>query len=233
MIEQKKGEIILVNKPYRWTSFDVVNKLRYLTGMKKVGHSGTLDPLATGLLVICTGAYTKTIDSIQGKEKEYFGSLVLGATTPCYDMEMDVNETFPTEHITENMILENCEKFRGKIQQIAPAHSAKKINGKRAYELAREGHEVIIQAKEVEIKEFEIIQIDLPRVDFRVVCSKGTYIRSLANDFGKTLGSGAYLSALLRSRIGEHKIEDAQNIDELILRYKKDPESTIKPKITS
>lgn len=229
MTETNKGEIILVNKPYRWTSFDVVNKLRYITGMKKVGHSGTLDPLATGLLVICTGVYTKTIDSIQGQEKEYFGSLVLGGTTPCYDMEMEVNETFPTEHITENMILENCEKFRGKIQQVAPSHSAKKINGKKAYELAREGKEVIIQPKEVEIKAFEIIKIEMPRIDFRVVCSKGTYIRSLANDFGKALGSGAYLSALLRSRIGEYKIENAQSIEELVLKYKKATDNIKRP----
>jgi tRNA pseudouridine55 synthase len=229
---QQKGEVILVNKPYRWTSFDVVSKLRGLTKMKKVGHSGTLDPLATGLLVICTGTYTRTIDLIQAKEKEYFGSLVLGATTPSYDLEMEINNTFPTDHITESMILENCEKFRGKIQQIAPAHSAKKINGKRAYELAREGKEVVIQPREVEIMEFEIIGIELPRVDFRVVCSKGTYIRSLADDFGRTLGSGAYLSALMRSRIGEYKIEDALSIDELILRYKSDSESATKPQIT-
>ncbi len=228
-MEEKKGEIILVNKPYRWTSFDVVSKIRNLSKMKKVGHSGTLDPLATGLLVICTGMYTKTIDTIQGKEKEYFGSLVLGATTPSYDLETEVDNRYPTEHITEKMILDNCSLFTGRIQQVAPAHSAKKINGKRAYELAREGLEVIIQPREVEITVFEIIKIEMPRVDFRVVCSKGTYIRSLAFDFGKSLGSGAYLSALLRSRIGEFKIEDAHTIDQLIDRYKGAANSEVTP----
>lgn len=227
MISPEKGEIILVNKPYRWTSFDVVHKIRNLSGIKKVGHSGTLDPLATGLLIICTGSFTKTIDQIQSQEKEYYGSMVLGATTPSYDLETEINQTFPTEHITESNIINNCKKYLGKIQQIAPAHSAIKINGKRAYELAREGLEVNIKSREVEIMEFEITKIEMPRIDFRVVCSKGTYIRSLVYDFGKDLNSGAYLSALMRSRIGNYKIENSQNIEELIVKYQNKRKETL------
>jgi tRNA pseudouridine55 synthase len=204
------SEIILINKPYRWTSFDVVKKIKYALGKKiKVGHAGTLDPLATGLLILCTGAMTKKISEIQDAEKEYEGSFFLGATTESYDLEREVNAGFKTEHITEELIRHTATEFIGEQMQIPPAHSAVKVKGKRAYELARKGQEVVIEAKKIEIKEFEITRIEMPLVYFRIVCSKGTYIRSLADDFGRKLNSGAYLSSLIRTRIGSYFLIDA------------------------
>jgi tRNA pseudouridine55 synthase len=211
----KAGEVFLLDKPYQWTSFNVVNSIRYqmsrVTGLKrnKVGHAGTLDPLATGLLIICTGKATKQIDNYQGQEKEYTGTFKLGATTPCFDREQEEDKQYATEHITEEMIREATQDFMGEISQIPPIFSAIKIKGKRAYNYARNDEEVIIKAKNVEIKEFEITNIRMPEVDFRVVCSKGTYIRSLARDFGEKLNSGAYLIALRRTKIGKYDVKDA------------------------
>lgn len=208
------GEVLLFDKPLRWTSFDLVKKVRNLVRIKKVGHAGTLDPLATGLMIICTGKMTKQIDTYQAQEKEYTGTIFLGATTPCYDLEKEPDQFFPTDHITEEMIRGAAVSLTGMISQVPPPHSAVKINGKRAYELSRKGQEPELKAREVEIKEFEITRIEMPRVDFRVVCSKGTYIRSLANDFGKILGSGAHLEKLCRTRIGDYKLENAMSVEE-------------------
>lgn len=211
----KAGEVFLLDKPYEWTSFHVVNSIRYqmsrVTGLKrnKVGHAGTLDPLATGLLIICTGKATKQIDSYQAQEKEYTGTLKLGATTPCFDLEKEEDHQYPTDHITEEMILEATKVFLGKIEQVPPIFSAIKIKGKRAYDYARKDEEVVIKPKNVEIKEFEITDIRMPEVDFRITCSKGTYIRSLARDFGQKLDSGAYLIALRRTKIGKYDVKDA------------------------
>jgi tRNA pseudouridine55 synthase len=212
------GELLLVNKPYEWTSFDVVGKLRnsFKPLKLKVGHAGTLDPLATGLLIICTGKMTKQIDTFQAEEKEYTGTMVLGATTPSYDMETAVEETFSTSNLTDEAIRNACEQFTGDIQQYPPAHSAIKIDGERLYEKARRGEEVELRLRSVTITSFEITRIALPEVDFRVVCSKGTYIRSLVNDFGKALNNGAYLSKLTRTRSGNFKLEDAWEVMDLV-----------------
>ena len=212
------GQLLLVNKPYKWTSFDVVGKLRnaFKPLKLKVGHAGTLDPLATGLLIICTGKMTKQIDTFQAQEKEYTGTLILGATTPSYDMETDVDQKFNITQITDEQIKAACEQFIGDIQQYPPAHSAIKIDGERLYEKARRGEEVEKRLRAVTIREFEITGIALPEVDFRVVCSKGTYIRSLVHDFGKALNNGAYLSKLRRTRSGDYKIEDAFEVMELV-----------------
>jgi tRNA pseudouridine55 synthase len=212
------GELLLVNKPYKWTSFDVVGKIRnsFKPLKLKVGHAGTLDPLATGLLIICTGKMTKQIDTFQAEEKEYTGTLILGATTPSYDMETEPDEKFDISHITDEQIKAACAQFIGDIQQYPPAHSAIKIDGERLYEKARRGEEVELRLRNVTITEFEITRIELPEVDFRVVCSKGTYIRSLVNDFGKTLNSGAYLSKLRRTRSGNYKVADAWEVMELV-----------------
>jgi tRNA pseudouridine55 synthase len=216
------SEVILVNKPYRWTSFDVVKKIKNALGKKiKIGHAGTLDPLATGLLILCTGSMTKKISEIQDAEKEYEGSFCLGATTESHDMEREVNARFETAHITEDLIHETAKEFLGEQMQTPPAHSAVKVKGRRAYELARKGEEVEIAAKKIEIKEFEITRIDMPQVYFRVVCSKGTYIRSLANDFGKRLNSGAYLSSLTRTRIGNYLLKDAVSPIDVIAKKSK------------
>lgn len=218
----QEGEILLVNKPLKWTSFDVVNYYRKLISKVlkirriKIGHAGTLDPLATGLLILCTGKFTKKIDQIQAKEKEYTGTFTLGATTPSYDKETEVDKTFPTENLSEAQILEATKQFIGTIEQIPPIFSAKKINGKRAYEYARKKDETIkMQAKTISIKEFEITKINIPFVDFRVLCGKGTYIRSLAYDFGKALNNGAYLSSLCRTKIGDYSLNNAYEIQEL------------------
>jgi len=212
------GELLLVNKPYKWTSFDVVGKIRnsFKPLKLKVGHAGTLDPLATGLLIICTGKMTKQIDTFQAEEKEYTGTLILGATTPSYDMETEPDEKFDISHITDEQIKATCAQFIGDIQQYPPAHSAIKIDGERLYEKARRGEEVELRLRNVTITEFEITRIELPEVDFRVVCSKGTYIRSLVNDFGKALNSGAYLSKLRRTRSGNYKVADAWEVMELV-----------------
>lgn len=211
------GQTLLIDKPLEWSSFQVVNKLRWLIRQQfdikkiKVGHAGTLDPLATGLLLICTGKFTKTINELQGQVKEYTGTITLGGTTPSYDLETEVDQTFATEHINEVLIHEATQQFLGKIDQFPPIFSALKKEGKRLYEYARNGEEVEIKSRQIEINEFEITTIDLDnlKVDFRVVCSKGTYIRSLAYDFGKALNSGAHLSALRRTKIGEYNVDNA------------------------
>lgn len=223
-----EGELLLVNKPYHWTSFDVVGKIRnsFKPLKLKVGHAGTLDPLATGLLVICTGKMTKQIDNFQAQEKEYTGTFVLGATTPSYDLETEVDQTFDISDLTPEAINEACKIFLGDIEQFPPAHSAVKVNGERLYEKARRGEEVELKSRKVSISEFELTRIELPEVDFRVVCSKGTYIRSLAFDFGKALNSGAYLSKLRRTRSGEFKVDEAFEVMELVnhIRGLKDKE---------
>lgn len=220
--DYKNGQILLIDKPLEWTSFQVVNKLRWHIRKHfnikkiKVGHAGTLDPLATGLLIICTGKQTKNINEYQGQIKEYTGTVVIGATTPSYDLETEINETFPTEHITEELLHKTTERFIGKIQQKPPIFSAIKKDGKRLYELARKGETTEIKAREVEINEFEITKIDLPNVEFRIVCSKGTYIRSIANDYGEALNSGAHLSVLRRTKIGDFSVDNAQSVDEFV-----------------
>lgn len=212
------GEVLLINKPYKWTSFDVVGKLRNsLKPLKiKVGHAGTLDPLATGLLIICTGKLTKQIDTFQAEEKEYTGTIVLGATTPSYDLETEVIPGPDVSHLAEETLKAHCQNFIGQISQFPPAHSAIKVDGERLYLKARRGEEVALKARQVNITEFELTRIELPEVDFRVVCSKGTYIRSLANDFGETLGVGAYLKKLRRTRSGTFKVDNAFEIMELV-----------------
>lgn len=216
--EFAEGQLLLVNKPYSWTSFDVVGKIRnsFKPLKLKVGHAGTLDPLATGLLIICTGKMTKQIDTFQAEEKEYTGTMVLGATTPSYDMETAPDNKFDISQLTEQQLRNNCEQFTGDIQQYPPAHSAIKIDGERLYEKARRGEEVELRLRNVTISEFELTRIELPEIDFRVVCSKGTYIRSLVNDFGATLNNGAYLSKLRRTRSGNYKVEDAWEVMELV-----------------
>lgn len=212
------GEMLLINKPYTWTSFDVVGKIRNsLKPLKlKVGHAGTLDPLATGLLIICTGKLTKKIDEFQAQEKEYTGTFTLGATTPSYDLETEVDQKFSTEHLEEEAIHAATAQFCGPIAQFPPPHSAIKIGGERIYLKARRGETVELKARQVEITAFEITRIALPEIDFRVVCSKGTYIRSLAHDFGKALGSGAYLSALCRTRSGDYSLKNAFEVSDLV-----------------
>jgi len=220
--DYKNGQILLIDKPLEWTSFQAVNKIRWHIrqhfGIKKikVGHAGTLDPLATGLLIICTGNQTKSISEYQGQIKEYTGTFTIGATTPSYDLESEVNETFPTDHITNELIHKTTNQFIGTIQQRPPIFSALKKDGKRLYELARKGETVDIPTREITINEFEITNIELPKIDFRVVCSKGTYIRSLAFDFGKTLNSGGHLSALRRTKIGNYSVDNATSIDDFI-----------------
>ena len=211
-----EGQILLIDKPLTWTSFQAVNKLKYILKREynlpkkfKIGHAGTLDPLATGLLIICTGKFTKRITEIQSQAKEYTGTITVGATTPSYDLETEVDATFPTEHITESVIKETVKQFLGEIDQKPPVFSAIKKDGKRLYEHARAGEEVEIAFRKTTIHEFEIIRIALPEIDFRVVCSKGTYIRSLAFDFGKALNSGAYLSVLRRTKIGNYSVTNA------------------------
>ena len=208
-LEAPKGEILLIDKPYGWSSFQAVKKVKWLLKAKKVGHAGTLDPLATGLLILCTEKKTKEIESIQGQEKEYTGTITVGATTPSYDMETEPNQTFPFDHITLELINETLPKFIGDISQIPPLFSAIKVDGKRAYTLARQGSAHELKSRIINIREFEITRIELPEIDFRVCCSKGTYIRTLAFDFGKALGSGAHLSALRRTKIGNYSVENA------------------------
>ena len=205
---------MLVDKPLEWTSFDVVRKIRNLLRIKKVGHAGTLDPLATGLLILCTGRFTKKINEYMAQEKEYTGDLTLGAVTPTYDLESKPENFKDISLITDDKIINAATQFTGEIMQVPPAHSAIKIDGKRVYELARQGKEVKIEPRKIVIKEFAITTIEMPVVSFRVVCSTGTYIRSLANDFGAALGCGAYLSSLCRTRIGESKLEDAMSMKE-------------------
>lgn len=212
----QEGQVLLIDKPLTWSSFQAVNKIKYtliknldLPKRFKIGHAGTLDPLASGLLIICTGKFTKRIPELQGQIKEYTGTITVGATTPSYDLETEINETFPTAHITPELIEQTKQQFIGEIEQFPPIFSALKKDGKRLYEHARAGEEVEIQARKIEISEFEITRIALPEIDFRVVCSKGTYIRSLAFDFGKALNSGGHLTALRRTKIGYFSVENA------------------------
>ncbi len=214
------GETLLIDKPYEWTSFDVVKKVRNAIRIKKVGHAGTLDPLATGLLILCTGKATKTINTLMGQEKEYTGTFTLGLTTPSFDKETQPDQTFDISGITEAAIHTATQPFIGEFEQTAPIYSALKVGGKPMYELARAGKKVEPKKRMVKIDIFEITRIALPEVDFRVVCSKGTYIRSLAHDFGKALNNGAYLTALRRTRIGNHRIEDAWELQELVAKIR-------------
>lgn len=218
--EFNEGKVLLINKPLRWTSFDVVNKLRYATRAKKVGHAGTLDPLATGLVILCTGKFTKRIDEFQAQEKEYTGTITLGATRPSYDMETEIDQEYSTEHITDDLIHDATAQFTGVIEQIPPSYSAIKVDGQRSYKAAREGKPIELKSRQVEITEFEITVIEMPHVHFRVVCSKGTYIRTLAYDFGRALNSGAYLSALCRTRIGEFLLKDAEEVADFVEKVK-------------
>ena len=218
----KDGQVLLIDKPLTWSSFQAVNKLRWHIKQRfkikkiKVGHAGTLDPLATGLLIICTGKQTKEIHTYQGQIKEYIGVFTLGATTPSYDLETEIDQIFSTEHITEELLKETTKQFVGDIQQKPPIFSAIKKDGKRLYELARKGETTEIKARTVTVSQFEITKIDLPNVEVKIVCSKGTYIRSLAYDFGKALNSGAHLSALRRTKIGNFSVENASSIEDFI-----------------
>jgi tRNA pseudouridine55 synthase len=209
-----EGKVLLIDKPLTWTSFDAVKKVRILTGISKVGHAGTLDPLATGLLIICTGKYTKKISEYMGMEKEYTGSFTLGAVTATYDLESAATNHKDISRLSEEMIKQATVSFTGKILQVPPIHSAIKKEGKPVYLAARKGEDVVLEPRPVTIFEFEITNIQLPKVAFRVVCSTGTYIRSLANDFGKQLGVGAYLSGLCRTRIGNFPLTDAQSLQQ-------------------
>lgn len=215
LIQLQEGSVILVDKPYRWTSFDVIHKLRKPV-QAKIGHAGTLDPLATGLLICCTGPFTKKITDYQMLPKEYTGIIHLGATTPTYDLESEPEDFKPFEHLTEKDLLEATKAFTGDILQMPPAHSAIRKDGKRAYELARAGKEVNLEARPVTIGEFELTKISLPEVHFRVTCSTGTYIRSLAQDYGQALGCGGYLQELCRTKIGNYKVEDAWSVEQWI-----------------
>ncbi|PQJ77044.1 tRNA pseudouridine(55) synthase TruB [Polaribacter glomeratus] len=222
----KNGQVLLIDKPLNWTSFQVVNKLRWEIKQRfnikniKVGHAGTLDPLATGLLIICTGKQTKEINIYQGQVKEYTGTITLGGTTPSYDLETEIDETFSIDHISDDLLKETTKQFIGDIQQKPPIFSAIKKDGKRLYELARKGETTEIKARTVTISQFEITNINLPNVDFKVTCSKGTYIRSLAFDFGNALNSGAHLSALRRTKIGSFSVDKGFSVDEFIENIK-------------
>ncbi len=220
------GELLLINKPYKWTSFDVVGKIRNsLKPLKlKVGHAGTLDPLATGLLIICTGKLTKQIDTFQAEQKEYTGTMILGASTPSFDMETEIDATFSIDDITTERIYKTTAPFTGDIEQYPPAHSAVKVNGERLYVKARLGEEVELRKRFVTVNEFEITRVELPEIDFRIVCSKGTYIRSLISDFGKHLNNAAYLSKLTRTRSGNFLLANAFEVADLVqhLREKRE-----------
>jgi len=209
------GEILLINKPLTWTSFDVVKKVRNILRIKKIGHAGTLDPLAEGLLILCTGKFTKKIEEIQAQEKEYTGHFTIGQTTPSFDLETEVDEEKEYTYVTEELIQATAKSFEGVIEQTPPLYSAVKINGERAYTLARRGDTAEIKAKQIHIKAFAITRIELPVVSFKVVCSKGTYIRSLARDFGIALGCGAHLSKLVRTRIGPYELEKALTMEDI------------------
>ena len=210
-----EGKVLLLDKPIGWTSFNMVQKVRHLTKVTKVGHAGTLDPLATGLLIICTGKFTKQINTYMGMTKEYTGTLVIGATTPTYDLESEPENFQPIDHITEEQIKAATKQFVGAILQMPPQHSAIKKDGKRLYESARQGVEVKVDPRPITIESFEITHIDLPKIDFKVVCSTGTYIRSLVKDFGDALGVGAYMSALRRTKIGAFNVDDAMQWENL------------------
>lgn len=217
-----EGEVLLIDKPLGWTSFDVVNKIRskikQTLNVKKikVGHAGTLDPLATGLLIICTGKFTKKIDSFQGLDKTYVGSMYVGATTPSFDKETEVNQTFDISNISKNKLIETLALFTGEIEQTPPVYSAVKVDGKRAFEYARADSEVKLKSRKVTITQFSLLNFDLPEIDFLVNCSKGTYIRSLVNDFGMAINNGAYMSSLRRTSIGDYSVNNAYSVDAII-----------------
>tara|TARA_B100001059_G_scaffold105936_1_gene105574 strand:+ start:1235 stop:1930 length:696 start_codon:yes stop_codon:yes gene_type:complete len=225
--EFKEGKLLLIDKPLKWTSFQVVNKLRWQIKKTfdikkiKVGHAGTLDPLATGLLLVCTGKMTKQIQELQDQKKVYSGTITLGSTTPSYDLETDINQKFSTNHICENILRETTKQFIGEIEQYPPLYSAIKKDGKRLYEYARLGQDIDIKPRKIFIESFNISNFQNQKVDFEVQCGKGTYIRSLANDFGKALNSGAHLSSLRRTKIGDFSINDAIEIDEFVEGLKK------------
>lgn len=228
--DYQEGQILLIDKPLKWSSFQAVNKLKFglikeliLPKKFKIGHAGTLDPLASGLLLICTGKFTKRIEELQGQAKEYTGTITVGATTPSYDLETEINATFPTEHITETLIYETLPQFIGEIDQKPPVFSAIKKDGKRLYESARAGIEVEIKTRKVMVSEFEITRIALPEIDFRIVCSKGTYIRSIAYDFGLALQSGGHLTALRRTKIGNYSVENATEPEAFIEGLQQSP----------
>lgn len=222
------GEILLINKPYTWTSFQAVNKLKHSIKKHpsffvnnqwikpKIGHAGTLDPLATGLLIVCTGKKTKQIEQFQNLTKEYTGTFYIGATTPCYDLEKPIDNHYPTEHITTALLTEKVNQFIGPQLQTPPMFSAVQVNGQRAYELARQGQEIELKSRPIELFEFELTRIQLPEVDFRIVCSKGTYIRSIARDLGLTLGSGAHLTKLCRTAIGDYHVNNAVSPEQFV-----------------
>lgn len=228
--DYQEGQILLIDKPLKWSSFQAVNKLKFglikelkLPKKFKIGHAGTLDPLASGLLLICTGKFTKRIEELQGQAKEYTGTITVGATTPSYDLETEINATFPTEHITQALINETLPQFIGEIDQKPPVFSAIKKDGKRLYESARAGIEVEIKTRKVMVSEFEITRIALPEIDFRIVCSKGTYIRSIAYDFGLALNSGGHLTALRRTKIGEYSVKNATEPEAFIEGLQQSP----------
>jgi tRNA pseudouridine55 synthase len=228
--DYQEGQILLIDKPLKWSSFQAVNKLKFglikelkLPKKFKIGHAGTLDPLASGLLLICTGKFTKRIEELQGQAKEYTGTITVGATTPSYDLETEINATFPTEHITQDLINETLPQFIGEIDQKPPVFSAIKKDGKRLYESARAGIEVEIKTRKVMVSEFEITRIALPEIDFRIVCSKGTYIRSIAYDFGLALNSGGHLTALRRTKIGEYSVKNATEPEAFIEGLQQSP----------
>lgn len=223
------GEILVIDKPYRWTSFDAVKRLRGAVQRRlnakrfKVGHAGTLDPLATGVLLVCTGRATKRIAELQEGMKEYVAEITFGATTPSYDLEKDIDATYPWEHITPELIAETLPKFQGHVMQVPPVFSAVKVDGKRAYNYARKGKEVEIKAKPLEIKELEVLGWEAPKLTLRVLCSKGTYIRALARDLGEAMNSGAHLTALRRTRVGDYTINDAMSLDQALELIKDGP----------
>lgn len=224
----EEGEVLLINKPLNWSSFDVINRFRYFLRKQcgiqkiKVGHAGTLDPLADGLLIVCTGKFTKRIEEFQGQEKEYTGTFKLGATTPSFDLEHDVDHTYKTAHITPGMIQQAAESLTGEIMQLPPVFSAIKIGGKRAYKFARKDKDPELSPRPVHIREFEITRIEMPEVDFRISCSKGTYIRSIARDFGTSLQSGAHLASLRRTRIGEFLLSNAWELEDLMEKIRQE-----------
>ena len=223
------GEILVIDKPYRWTSFDAVKRLRGAVQRRlnakrfKVGHAGTLDPLATGVLLVCTGRATKRIAELQEGMKEYVAEITFGATTPSYDLEKEIDATYPWEHITTELIAETLPKFQGHVMQVPPVFSAVKVDGKRAYNYARKGKEVEIKAKPLEIKELEVLSWEAPKLTLRVLCSKGTYIRALARDLGEAMNSGAHLTALRRTRVGDYTINDAMSLDQALELIKDGP----------
>lgn len=223
-----EGELLLINKPYKWTSFDVVGKIRnsFKPLKLKVGHAGTLDPLATGLLIICTGKMTKKIDEFQAQQKEYTGTMILGANTPSYDLETEIDETFDISQLDAEKIRANTQQFTGELDQYPPAHSAVKVDGERLYMKARRGETVELKTRKVSISQFEITRIELPEVDFRVICSKGTYIRSLVHDFGRSLNNAAHLKSLRRTKSGEYDVENSFEVMELVNHIRQLKEQT-------